>query len=207
MNHYTRVLSKNDELPPFDELAGVIEANHPDFVLRVEEGEEEEWESLLLLSTDEVEVALVERYPVFNGSMGQDEIADLLTDLEDAQPLSGADWVRAYLEETQVVYSFQHLQGAETVDGLSALHALRSAIFDRGESILQADGEGFTNEEGYHIVWQFSDAAAGPWNMAVLQEDVWQHFAMDLGDPDHRAAFMKGEVPADLQAGTLNRLR
>ena len=62
----------------------------------------------------------------------------------------------------------------------------------------QADGEGFTNEEGYHIVWQFSDSVSGPWKMGVLQDGVWHHFTMDLGDPDHRAAFLEGSVPDDL---------
>ena len=66
---------------------------------------------------------------------------------------------------------------------------------------MQADGEGFTNEEGYHIVWQFSDSVSGPWKMGVLQDGVWRHFSMDLGDPDHRAAFLKGTVPDDLTRG------
>ena len=80
------------------------------------------------------------------------------------------------------------------------LHALRSALWERGDAIIQADGEGFTNEEGYHIVWQFADAVSGPWKMGVLQDGVWQHFTMDLGDPDHRAAFLKGAVPEDLSS-------
>jgi hypothetical protein len=34
--------------------------------------------------------------------------------------------------------------------------------------------------------------------MAVLQDSVWRQFTMDLGDPDHRAAFLEGSVPDDL---------
>jgi hypothetical protein len=90
------------------------------------------------------------------------------------------------------------LQGNEFEGGSSALHALRSRLWERGDAILQADSEGFTNEEGYHIVWQFSDSVSGPWNMGVLQDGVWRHFTMDLGDPDHRAAFFEGSVPDDL---------
>jgi hypothetical protein len=98
------------------------------------------------------------------------------------------------------IYAFQHLQGAETVEGGNALHALRSALWERGEAIIQADNEGFTNEDGYHIVWQFSDSVSGPWNMGILQDGVWYHFTMDLGDSDHRFAFLNGEVPSDLTA-------
>ena len=194
-----RVLSKDEEFPSLEELAERIRGQHPDYRLTVEEGSEEEWESLLLASTDEVEVALLERLPVEDGSLGQDQVADLLEDLTDCRPESGAEWLREYLEEVKTIYAFQHLQGSETVEGSNALHALRTALWERGDSILQADGEGFTNEEGYHIVWQFSDRAAGPWNMAVLEDGVWQQFAMDLGDPEHREAFLRGEVPEDVQ--------
>jgi hypothetical protein len=196
--YYTRVLSKDEEFPPLEELAAVLQAQHPDFKLTVEEGTEEEWGTLLLSSTDEIEVALIERNPVFEGSMGQDEIADFEEDLAGCKPETGVEWLLDYLAEVKTVYAFQNLQGADTEEGSNALHALRSALWERGDAIIQADGEGFTNEEGFHIVWQFSDAVSGPWNMGVLQDGVWHHFTMDLGDPDHREAFKNGEVPPDL---------
>jgi hypothetical protein len=198
LSYYTRVLSKDEEFPAFEELATLVSAEHPEYKLTIEEGTEEEWETLLLSSLDDVEVALVERAPVFDGSTGQDQIADLLEDLEDCKPASGVQWLEDYLDSVKTVYAFQHLQGADLEDGSSALHGLRSALWERGEAIIQADGEGFTNEEGYHIVWQFSDSVSGPWNMGVLKDGAWHHFKMDLGDPDHRAAFRRGEVPADL---------
>jgi len=36
--------------------------------------------------------------------------------------------------------------------------------------------------------------------MGVFQDGTWHHFKMDLGDPDHREAFMNGEMPAGLSA-------
>ena len=200
MPYYTRVLSKNEALPSFDELSQLIRDTHPDYRLAVENGDEEDWETLLLVGNDEVEVAVIERNPVSNGSTGQDEIAGFLEEIQDCKPASGVHWLTEYLAEVKTVYAFQHLQGAETEEGGNALHALRSALWERGDAIIQADGEGFTNEEGYHIVWQFSDSVSGPWNMGVLQDGTWHHFKMDLGDPGHRDAFMNGEVPDDLTA-------
>ena len=123
-----------------------------------------------------------------------------MEDLVGCKPENAVEWLEDYLSEVKSVYAFQHLQGSETVNGGNALHAVRSALWERGEAILQADGEGFTNEAGYHIVWQFSDTITGPWNMAVLQDGVWHQFAMDLGDPDHREAFLAGEVPEDVSS-------
>jgi len=198
--YYTRVLSKDEEFPSLEQLAELIRGTHPDYRLTIESGEDDEWESLLLSGIDEVEVAVIERNPVFDGSPGQDEIADFLEDLRDCKPESGVIWLTDYLAEVKTIYGFQHLQGAETVDGGNALNALRSHLWERGDAIIQADGEGFTNEEGYHIVWQFSDSISGPWNMGIWKDDLWHHFRMDLGDPDHRAAFLNGEVPDDLSA-------
>src|SRR5580698_3405360 len=207
MAYYTRVLSKQEEFPTLDELAQSIAAEHPYYKLTLETGTEEEWESLLLSSKDGVEVAVVERNPVYDGSVGQDEIADFLEDIHDCKPESGVEWLTDYLAEVKTVYAFQHLQGSETEDGGNALHALRTALWERGDAIIQADLEGFTNEEGYQIVWQFSDTVSGPWNMAILQEGTWHHFKMDLGDPDHRAAFLRGEVPDDLATVRTSRAR
>jgi hypothetical protein len=193
-------LSKDEEFPSFEGLAQLIEEGHPEYKLTVEEGSEEEWETLLLSSADDVEVALIERNSVSTGSIGQDEVAEFIEDLQGCKPESGVQWLEEYLAEVKTVYAFQHLQGAETVEGGNALHALRSALWERGEAIIQADNEGFTNEDGYHIVWQFSDSVSGPWNMGILQDGVWYHFTMDLGDSDHRSAFCKGEVPSDLTA-------
>jgi hypothetical protein len=200
VGYYTRVLSKDKEFPALNELSERLRADHPDFRLIIEDGGEEEWESLLLAGTDGVEVAVIERNQVYDGSVGQDEIADFLEELEDSRPEDNVAWLTEYLEEIKTIYAFQHLQGSETVEGSNALHALRTALWERGEAILQADLEGFTNEEGYHIVWQFSDSVSGPWNMAVLQDGTWLHFTMDLGDPDHRAAFLAGEAPSDVSA-------
>lgn len=198
MSYSTRVLSKDGEFPSFAELAEFIRSSHPDFKLSIEEGTEEEWESLLLSGTDDVEVAVLERNPVFDGSIGQDEVAEFLEETEESKPESGVEWLHEYLADVKTVYAFQHLQGADTEEGGNALHALRNSIWERGDAILQADNEGFTNEEGFHIVWQFSDSVSGPWNMGILQDGTWHHFKMDLGDPDHRAAFLAGEMPSDL---------
>ena len=200
MGYYTRVLSKDEEFPSFEELAQLIQAEHLEYKLTIEEGSEEEWETLLLSSADDVEVALIERNPVSAGSIGQDEVAESIDEIQGCKPESGVQWLAEYLAEVKMIYAFQHLQGAETVEGGNALHALRSALWERGEAIIQADNEGFTNEDGYHIVWQFSDSVSGPWNMGILQDGVWYHFTMDLGDSDHRFAFLNGEVPSDLTA-------
>ena len=62
--------------------------------------------------------------------------------------------------------------------------------------IIQADNEGFSNEDGYHILWQFADDVSGNWNMAVKNFfGNWTNFTMNLGDQRQREEFWKGSVP------------
>ena len=135
----------------------------------------------------------------------QDDVAEFIDETQDCKPESGVPWLHEFLADVKNVYDFQHLQGAETEDGGNALHALRSHLWERGDAILQADNEGFTNEEGFHIVWQFADTVSGAWNMAVLQDGTWHQFKMDLGDPDHRDAFFRGDIPPDAASMQLAR--
>jgi hypothetical protein len=48
--YYTRVLSKDEEFPSFEELAQLIRAEHPEFKL-TRRRNEEEWDTLLLSET------------------------------------------------------------------------------------------------------------------------------------------------------------
>lgn len=73
---------------------------------------------------------------------------------------------------------------------------IKSTIWSKVGGILQADNEGFSNEDGYHILWQFSDDVSGEWNMAVKNFfGKWTNFTMDLGDLKQREEFWAGNVP------------
>jgi hypothetical protein len=60
---------------------------------------------------------------------------------------------------------------------------------------LQADNEGFFNEDGYHILWQFNESAEGDGWMAVLQDGQWIPFEMNRGNREQRQSFFEGQIP------------
>ena len=105
MGYYTRVLSKYEDFPSFEELVQSVQSEHPNFSLTVEEGTEENWESILLSGDGEVEVAVLERNPVSEGSVGQDEIAEFLEETHDCKPESGVEWLHSFLTEVKTVYA------------------------------------------------------------------------------------------------------
>jgi protein-disulfide isomerase-like protein with CxxC motif len=96
-----------------------------------------------------------------------------------------------------VIYAFELMTEGVEEDNYPIVTTAQSCIWQKIQGILQADGEGFSNEEGYHILWQFSEDVDGPWNCAVLNAaGAWENFSMELGDKAQQDAFLNGTVPA-----------
>ncbi len=161
------------------------------------------WSQLILRHIGGADIAVIERNPVIPGELGAEEIAEFLEEVQDAYPASASKWLTEYLPSVAVIHAFQLLRGSEGTDARSAVRALQSFIWNQVGGILQADFEGFSNEQGHHILWQFGEDVEGKWQMAVLDPDgEWVTFTMDLGDPQHRQAFMDGRVPAGVTVRT-----
>ena len=133
-------------------------------------------------------------------SIGQDEVADFIEETQDCRPETGVAWLHEFLAEVKTVYAFQHLQGSEMVDGGNALHALRSHLWERGDAILRPTMKGSPTKRVSiscgnslircrgHGIWVCYKTAPGiisRWTLAI---------------PDHREAFLNGEMPGDLSA-------
>lgn len=101
-----------------------------------------------------------------------------------------------FFEKVKVIYAFQMLTAAYYNGNYDILNSIRTKIWNRTGGILQAEGEGFSNEDGYHILWQFADDVTGEWSCAVLDSSgSWTNFVMDLGDTTQRTEFQGGSVP------------
>jgi hypothetical protein len=157
---------------------------------------QDDWTELVLQHADGDEIAILERNPVVEGELGADELEEFLEEVADLKPASAVAWLQSFLPRVKTIYSFQVLEGTERNDGWQVLHHVHARVWKLAGGIIQSDGEGFTNEQGYTIVWQFSANVSGPWNMGVLNEDgTWTHFEMDLANRKQRAAFREGKIP------------
>ncbi len=195
MGYYTRVLSTNAACIHVSALrAALSDAGHGG-TIEVEAGDSSDWTELVLRHPDGVEIAAIERNPVAKGSLGAEEIKEFCSEVAEAEPRSAVEWLQRFLPKVKCIYAFQHLSGADKQAGFEMLSAVRNMLWASAPAIIQADGEGFSNEAGYSILWQFSDSVTGSWWMGLLQDDTWVHFEMDLGNRRQRDAFRKGRIP------------
>ena len=154
------------------------------------------WKELVLKHASGQEIARIEKNPVVEGELGAEELEEFLDEIPLHLPASGSEWLQNYLPTVKVIYAFQLLSGTDLNDGWALLHAVYGAIWQVAGGILQADDEGFSNEEGYTILWQFGETVTGSWKVGVLVDGAWKHCEIDLGNEQHREAFKNGEVPA-----------
>jgi hypothetical protein len=144
---------------------------------------------------DGARLAQIEKNFVFPGCLAQLELDEFRVLIREHQPLSAVQWLDSYFNRIKVVYAFRILDAALIDDNFEVVSALKRAIWGRCGGLLQHDLEGFSNDEGYHILWQFPEDVTGDKYCAVLDGGAWVKFRMDLGDSFQRMAFWAGEVP------------
>jgi len=192
MPYYTRLFSKSSETASVDQLRASLPNK---FYVNVTSGPEARWKELIVTAIDGREVCLVERNECGRDDLAADEIEEFAEAQDDAEPRPAAKWIKSYLADCRSVYACQFLRALSDGDLGEVPSLVMWSIRRLVGGIGQTDGEGFSNEEGYQVTWDFSDNVTGSWNMAVLvSPDQWQHFEMDLGDGAHRAAFRAGRV-------------
>lgn len=198
MSYYIRILGTKDIIVSLDEILQGLDKEGFDASLGIPVGETpENWSYFELKNDKDKVIAVVERDTVQEGELGKDELDEFRETILNFQPLSAAKWLETYFNKVQVIYAIQILDEAFEGDNYPIVTSTQSIIWNKVGGILQADEEGFSNEDGYHILWQFSDDVEGQWNCGVLNDQQeWEYFNMDLENPEQVKAFKAGQVPA-----------
>jgi hypothetical protein len=192
MGYYIRVLGIFDESVRPDELESSL---RDDGLAAQLKPDRQDWGMIEVEAENGALLAQVERNAVFPGCLAQAELDEFRVLIRAHQPLSAVQWLDDYFDRIKVVYAFRILDAALLDDNYEIISAIRRTIWGKTGGLLQHDLEGFSNDEGYHILWQFPDDITGDKYCAVLDNGVWLKFRMDLGDPFQRMAFWAGEVP------------
>jgi len=195
MGYYVRVLSTSADCVSLSALQSSLEEDKLQATLSTEEGAFDDWAQLILRHDDGQEIALIERNLVEQESLGSDELAEFAEEVAECKPANAATWLLDYFSRVRCVYALQVLGGTDHKNGWEIFGVVKNRIWSAAPSILQADNEGFSNEDGYHILWQFNDSVKGNWWMAVLNDGEWSCFQMDLGNRKQRESFFRGQIP------------
>lgn len=197
MSYYIRVLGTENPDIHLDEILEALDQEGLNARLGALKHETPgKWTRIELMNDNNKLLAVIERDAVTNEGMGREELDEFRASILDFQPSSAAKWLNSFFDRVKVIYAFRLLTIGMEEDNYPIITTTQSYIWEKVKGILQADEEGFSNEEGYHILWQFPDDVDGDWNCAVLNADGnWENFSMDLGNKDQQKAFKSGLVP------------
>jgi hypothetical protein len=196
MGYYIRVLGKTNPTITVHQLRDHLSNGNLKGTIEVDNGTESDWTTLIVKDPNDRDIILLEKNPVIDGELGKEEIKEFKDDVIDCKPASASRWLAKYFDTVKVIYAFQILNSVDNDENWTIVGELKSFIWSVTKGILQADQEGFSNEDGYHILWQFPDDVTGQWSMAVRNIfGQWTKFEMDLGDMQQREEFWNNKVP------------
>ena len=197
MGSYLRILATKNRKIPLSAINDAFGKKGIPLSVSMDGPKTKDWTELNFAHTDGTPICSIEKNSAAPGELGADEIEEFVDELDHAQPQNAAKWLRHYFRKVCVVYAIEiHHRGASRSFGWDVIDSMRDLILSIAGGIIQSDFEGFSNEEGYQILWQFSKNAKGDWGMAVLGEQgEWIRFRMELSNRKQREAFLRGEVP------------
>ena len=194
MSEFARLITKSEKEINFGNIDEVLHGT--DMELEVEKDGDGNWRKIILKRNDFNQILSV----ITKAENLEDEKKLLIDGLKDSEPANAAEWVKEYIEEAKNIYKFEIMEGSEDQYGWYTLESVREAIWEEVEGILQNDGEGYRNEEGFFIVWQFEYEVEGPYEAAVMdKKGKWHCFEMELENEEHVLQFKNGKVPQGLE--------
>lgn len=197
MAYYIRVFGISNPNINIEELVSKLKTEKLTATFQYDKNETaENWSIIEVFNSKGNTICEIERNPVLIGELGKEELDEFKEYIKDYKPKSAVKWLNNYFDKLKVIYAFQLLDAAFKDENFEIVSSIKSTIWSKTGGILQADNEGFTNDNGYHILWQFSNNVTGKWNMSVKNIfGLWTNFQMDLGNQTQRKEFWNGKVP------------
>ena len=156
MGYYVRVLSTSADCVSLSALQSSLEEDKLQATLSTEEGAFDDWAQLILRHDDGQEIALIERNPVEQESLGSDELAEFADEVAECKPANAATWLLDYFSRVRCVYALQVLGGTDHKNGWEIFGVVKNRIWSAAPSILQAAQPGvavdcFAREIGHFL--------------------------------------------------------
>ncbi|MBU6452224.1 MAG: hypothetical protein KGS72_10625 [Cyanobacteria bacterium REEB67] len=222
-----------DEPISVDKVAGWLQKAMIDCEIESEEGEGEDnfpgcWSTLTLFLDDGEPVIEIEKYGFeeenFTAAI-QDTVRLLLDDKKPVKPASAVKWLCQFMSKVKVLYEFRPMPAVKTEAGWELFNEVWTNMRDILRGIVHLEDEGFTNEQGAQITWEYPDAddvdasagsdaalhgtiaqAAGDamteekLKVAVLDQNGqdWIEYMINLANQEQRLLFMAGKAPDKL---------
>jgi len=196
-----RFFGLQDKAISIDQIAGWLQTAFIDGEI---ESEEEEypgcWRTLTLFLDSGEPVVEIEKFSQADDSLLdpiQDTVRMLLDEKDPVIPSTAVKWLCQFMSRVKVLYEFRPMQAINTEEGWQIFNEVWTNLRENLQGIVHLENEGFTNETGAQITWEYSTPESGDLKVATLNKNgtEWIEYTLDLANQAHCKMFMAGEVP------------
>lgn len=167
----------------------------------IQRGVADNWEQIIFKSQRGTDLVLIEKTDIQPGAHGEEQMQAFKDAVYGDKPDNAAAWLINYFDQIKVIYTFEIVSpeiGEENY--WDVVTELKMLFWDTTQGIFQADHEGFSNEDGFLILWHFDEHAKGPRHVGTLDENgEWVNYEIELDNPQHRSDFLAGKLPDNLE--------
>ncbi len=198
MAYYVRLLSPSEKVIPFSEI--VKQGNS----IKLVSGTDIAWLKMEIYEPAYALISVLERDLITPGSLGENTLAKLRESIDNSYPINAREWVKNYLPKVKTIFSFHLISKDIVKEGWLTLGRIQNLLKDTLGGIIQADNEGFYNEDGDYILWQMYEGANGTIPAAILDDKgVWIPYQLKLNNKNAIERFKQGILP---ERGFLGKL-
>jgi hypothetical protein len=124
------------------------------------------------------------------------KLKNIIEYLEKKLPKKNMKWVKKYISKTKIFYEFIPLSTFESDEDWEILSIIQTEAWANSRGIFQYIDEGFTNESGDLVLWDYPFSITGK-RIAAVKDFTrrWKTFEMDLESINQRKSFFEGKVP------------
>lgn len=195
MPFFIRLFSKENRILSREILFNAIADNDSFKDVSIEK-EETNTHNQFLVKKNGLELAvIIEMWPT-RKKADAFKLAKITNSISHKKPLTSGKWIKKYLKKTELIYEFIPLLNLDSLEGWELFSLLYQEAWVNLRGIFQIKDEGFTNESGDIILWDFPITSTGQRIVAVKSfTGRWKTFAMNLESTKERQDFFKGKVP------------
>lgn len=195
MDFFIRLFSKTDKRLQREVLLGAFYNQKNRKGIVIEEEKTSTHNHFLVKKKNKELLMIIELLPKLKDEDNA-KLNEIIFSLKEKKPKNSAKWMEKYLKKTKSIYEFVPLLDLESAEDWDIVTELYHEAWVYLRGVYQIKDEGFTNESGDIILWDFPFSATGQRVMAVKTiTGRWKTFLMDLESTIQRKSFFRGRLP------------
>ena len=201
MAYSLRILGKVNPVITVNDIHEKLAEENLQADFHIQQGTADNWTQIIFRSIKGTDLVLIEKTDIEPGARGEEQMQAFKDAVYGDKPDNAAAWLINYFDQIKVVYTLEMVSPEITEENYwDIVTELKMLFWDNTHGIFLGDHDGFSNEDGFLILWHFDENASGSRYVGTLDENgEWVNYEIDLANEQQREQFLAGKLPENLE--------